>query len=183
LIFVVVLQVGALIGTIVFGNLVDKMGFKKVLVPLFFAGAIGLGLIGFTKNIIIMYLLIAIIGAASIGVQNIMSASISQYYPSEIRSTAIGSTMAFGRIGGIIAPVIIGILLTMNLQPQFNFGAIGTAALFGGIALLFVQEKHATYSLDLNMQNLESNKTASSSVSEGIGSVETEEIPTAETMR
>lgn len=145
LIFVVALQIGALVGTILFGNLVDKIGFKKVLVPLFFAGAIGLGVIGFTTNIFIMYLLVAMIGAASLGVQNIMSASISQYYPSEIRSTAIGSTMAFGRIGGVIAPVFIGVLLTMNLQPQYNFGVIGVASLLGGVALLFVQEKHASY--------------------------------------
>lgn len=153
LIFVVALQIGALVGTILFGNLVDKIGFKKVLVPLFFAGAIGLGIIGFTKNMFIMYLLIAMIGAASLGVQNIMSASVSQYYPADIRSTAVGSTMAFGRIGGVVAPVFIGVLLTMNLQPQYNFGIIGIASLLGGLALLFVQEKYAED--DSNLEGVE----------------------------
>ena len=145
LLFTAVMQIGAIVGTIVFGRLVDKLGFKKVLVPLFFAGAIALGLLGFTRSTVIVFALIAIIGAASFGVQNMANAFVSQYYSADIRSTAIGSTMAFGRIGGIVAPTLIGFLLTMNLQPQFNFGAIGIAALIGGIAMLFVQEKHAHY--------------------------------------
>lgn len=62
-----------------------------------------------------------------------------------MRATAVGSTMGFGRIGGIVASTFIGILLTLNLLPQYNFAAIGIAALVGGVAMLFVQERHAEY--------------------------------------
>ncbi|CAH0212632.1 aromatic acid/H+ symport family MFS transporter [Peribacillus simplex] len=143
--FIAVMQIGAIVGTIVFGRLVDKLGFKKVLVPLFFCGAIALSLIGFTKSPFIAYALISVIGAASVGVQNMSNAFVSQYYPTEMRSTALGSTMAFGRMGGIVAPIFVGILLTMNLQPQYNFAAIASAAVLGGFALLFVQEKYGDY--------------------------------------
>lgn len=98
--FIAVMQIGAIVGTIVFGRLVDKLGFKKVLVPLFFCGAIALSLIGFTNSPFIAYGLISVIGAASVGVQNMSNAFVSQYYPTEMRSTALGSTMAFGRMGG-----------------------------------------------------------------------------------
>ena len=60
--------------------------------------------------------------------------------------------MAFGRVGGIFAPTFVGILLTMNLSAQMNFTLIGTAALLGGIAILFVQEKHAFYHPDEAME-------------------------------
>ncbi|PGT85193.1 MFS transporter [Bacillus sp. AFS040349] len=143
--FTAVMQIGAIAGTIIFGRLVDKIGFKKVLVPLFFCGAIALSFIGLTNSMAIAFVLIAIIGAASVGLQNISNAFVSQYYPSSMRSTALGSTMAFGRIGGIVAPTFVGFLLAMNLLPQFNFVAIGGAALLGGIAMLFVQEKHGDY--------------------------------------
>ena len=73
------------------------------------------------------------------------NAFVASYYPVEIRSAALGSTMAFGRIGSILAPTYVAVLLTMNLQPQFNFIAIGIAAVFGMIALLFVNDKHADY--------------------------------------
>jgi AAHS family benzoate transporter-like MFS transporter len=33
----------------------------------------------------------------------------------------------------------------MNLQPQYNFAAIASAAVLGGFAMLFVQEKHGNY--------------------------------------
>ena len=145
LLFTAVMQLGAIVGTVVLGPLMDKIGFKKVLVPLFFSGAIALALIGYSKNTAIVFGLITIIGAATIGVQNLSNTFVSQYYPTHMRATALGSTMAFGRIGGILAPLIVGFLLSMNLQPQYNFGVIGIASLVGGLALLFVQEKHAVY--------------------------------------
>ncbi|WP_087972204.1 MFS transporter [Oceanobacillus rekensis] len=142
LMFTAVMQVGAILGTVIFGPLVDRLGFKKVLVPLFFGGAISLSFIGLTTSMFIAFVLIAIIGAASVGVQNLFNAVVSQYYPAEMRATAIGSTMAVGRIGGIVAPTFIGVLLSMGLQPQFNFTAIASAAVLGAFALLFVQVKH-----------------------------------------
>ena len=78
------------------------------------------------------------------------NAFVSQYYPTDMRSTAIGSTMAFGRMGGIVAPTFVGILLSMNLLPQYNFAAIASAAVLGGFAMLFVQEKHGNYNKEVD---------------------------------
>lgn len=145
LIFVAMMNVGAIVGTIVFGRLTDKWGFKKVMIPLYILGAIALSAIGLTKNAVLAYILIGIIGAASVGVQNISNAFVSQYYPPAIRSTGVGANMAFGRIGGIFAPTFVGILLTMNLPAEMNFTVIAMAAVLGGIAIFFVQEQYAYY--------------------------------------
>lgn len=146
-----VMQAGAIVGTLIFGPLVDKIGFKKVLVPLFFFGAIALSLIGFTKSTMVVFLLISIVGAASVGLQNLSNAFVSQYYPGTMRSTALGSTMAFGRIGGIVAPTFVGLLLTLNLDAQYNFAAIASAAVLGGFAMLSVQEKYGIYNKEKNI--------------------------------
>ena len=145
LLFVAVLQIGAIIGTMIFGNLIQYLGFKRVLIPLYLVGAVSLVLIGFSKNIYIAYGLIAIIGAASVGLQNMSNAYVAQYYSVDVRAAALGSTMAFGRIGSIVAPTYMGILLTFNLQPQFNFYAIGIAAIFGAIAMSLIRENRADY--------------------------------------
>lgn len=145
LLFVVALNAGAIVGTIIFGRLTDKWGFKKIMVPLYLLGFIALSAIGLTNNTALAYLLVGIIGAASVGVQNISNAFVSQYYQPEVRSTGVGAAMAFGRVGGIFAPTFVGVLLTMNLSAQMNFTFIGMAALLGGIAILFVQEKYAHY--------------------------------------
>ncbi|SFJ76693.1 MFS transporter, AAHS family, benzoate transport protein [Halobacillus dabanensis] len=145
LVFVAMMNVGAIVGTVVFGRLADKWGFKKVMVPLYIVGAIALASIGLTQKLILAYLLIGMIGAASVGVQNISNAFVSQYYPPSMRSTGIGAAMAFGRVGGIFAPTFVGVLLTLNMSPQVNFTVIAMAAVLGGVSILFVQEKHAYY--------------------------------------
>ena len=145
LMFVAVLQIGSIVGTLVLSNFIQKLGFKKVLIPLYFVGALSLALIGFSTNLYVAYFLIFLIGAATVGLQNMSNAFVAAYYPVETRSAALGSTMAFGRLGSILAPTYVAVLLTMNLQPQFNFIAIGIAAVFGMITLLFVNDKHADY--------------------------------------
>ncbi|HWL13788.1 MAG TPA: aromatic acid/H+ symport family MFS transporter [Ureibacillus sp.] len=145
LLFVAVLQIGAIIGTMIFGNLIQFLGFKRVLIPLYLVGALSLVLIGFSKNIYVAYGLIALIGAASVGLQNMSNAYVAEYYAVEVRAAALGSTMAVGRIGSIVAPTYMGILLTFNLQPQFNFFAIGIAAIFGAIAMGLIRESRANY--------------------------------------
>ena len=145
LMFVAVLQIGSIVGTLVLSNFIQKLGFKKVLIPLYLVGALSLAFIGFSTNLYVAYFLIFLIGAATVGLQNMSNAFVAAYYPVETRSAALGSTMAFGRLGSILAPTYVAVLLTMNLQPQFNFIAIGIASVFGMITLLFVNDKHADY--------------------------------------
>ncbi|QOV09403.1 MFS transporter [Viridibacillus arvi] len=148
LMFIVALQFGSIAGTMILGNLIKFLGFKRVLIPLYLVGAVSLTLIGFSKNIYLAYGLIIIIGAASLGLQNMSNAYVAEYYSVDVRAAALGSTMAFGRIGSIVAPTYMGILLTFNLQPQYNFFAIGIAAIFGALAMSFIREDHADYSLE-----------------------------------
>ncbi|MEG0383127.1 MAG: aromatic acid/H+ symport family MFS transporter [Solibacillus sp.] len=148
LMFIVALQFGSIAGTMVFGNFIKYFGFKRVLIPLYLVGAVSLTLIGFSKNIYVAYGLIVIIGAASLGLQNMSNAYVAEYYSVDVRAAALGSTMTFGRIGSIVAPTYMGILLTFNLQPQINFMAIGIAAIFGAIAMSFIREERADYTVE-----------------------------------
>ncbi|ONK22211.1 MFS transporter [Bacillus sp. VT-16-64] len=143
LLFLALLNVGAMIGTIAIGPLLDKYGAKKVLVPLFCSGALSLIFISVAKHIVLAYLLVGVIGAASIGIHNLLNPVVSQYYPPEIRSTALGVMMAFGRLGGILSPTLVGLLMSQNLTVQGNFMAISLACVIGAVAILLVQEKYA----------------------------------------
>lgn len=49
LVFLIVLQVGAIVGTLIIGKLCDKFGSKKLLVSLYIAGAISLSLLSLGK--------------------------------------------------------------------------------------------------------------------------------------
>ena len=141
--FLIALQGGAIIGTLIMGRLCDKYGSKKVLVPMYASGAIALTLLGFGGNMFVIYLFVAIAGAATIGSQNIVQAYVSQYYPANIRSTALGMASGIGRIGGMLGPIMGGFLLSITLPIHMNFIAFAIPGLIAAIALALVPVKHA----------------------------------------
>ncbi len=141
--FVIVLNVGAIFGTLVLGSLADKFGVKKVLVPMFVIASICLVLLGFKNNMFILYLLVAVTGACTMGAQNISYSFVSQYYPPLMRSTAVGFASGIGRIGGIIGPTFGGILLSLNLSIQMNFLSFAIPGVLAAIAFSFVPLKLA----------------------------------------
>lgn len=151
--FMIVLNIGAIIGTLILGGLADKFGVKKVLVPMFIMAAVSLTLLGFKNNMIVLYLLVLITGACTMGAQNISYAFVSQYYPSLMRSTAIGFASGIGRIGGIIGPTFGGILVSLNLSTQMNFLSFAIPGILAAIAFSFVPVKrtHHKNTIEINI--------------------------------
>ncbi|MEH6994361.1 MFS transporter, partial [Neobacillus drentensis] len=141
--FLIALQGGAIIGTLIIGRLCDKYGSKKMLVPMYASGAVALTLLGFGGNTLIIYLLVAIAGAATIGAQNIVQAYVSQYYPPSIRSTALGMASGVGRIGGMLGPLLGGFLLSISLPIHLNFITFAIPGLIAAAALSMVPLKNA----------------------------------------
>lgn len=153
--FLITLQGGAIIGTLIIGRLCDKYGSKKMLVPMYASGALALTLLGFGGNSAFIYLLVAIAGAATIGAQNIVQAYVSQYYPPYVRSTALGMASGIGRIGGMLGPLLGGFLLSISLPIHLNFIAFAIPGLIAAIALAMVPVKRAY--INENETNLKSN--------------------------
>lgn len=151
--FLIALQGGAIIGTLIIARLCDKYGAKKMLVPMYASGAVALTLLGFGGNTLLIYVLVAIAGAATIGAQNIVQAYVSQYYPASIRSTALGTASGIGRIGGMLGPLLGGFLLSISLPIHLNFIAFAIPGLIAAIALAIVPEKQAHYNKVANEMN------------------------------
>lgn len=136
--FMIVLNVGAIAGTLVLGKAADKWGVKRVLIPMFVVSALSLTLLGFGNNMAILLVLVFITGACTMGAQNISYSFVSQYYPSFMRSTAIGLASGVGRLGAIVGPTFGGVLLTMNLPVAMNFLFFAIPGLFAALAFTFV---------------------------------------------
>ena len=136
--FMIVLNLGAIVGTLALGKLADTWGVKRVLVPMFVVSALSLTLLGFGNNMAILLLLVAVTGACTMGAQNISYSFVAQYYPSHMRSTAIGLASGVGRMGAIVGPTFGGVLLTLGLPVQMNFLFFAVPGLFAALAFLFV---------------------------------------------
>ncbi|MFS0781201.1 MFS transporter [Bacillus sp. 1P06AnD] len=143
--FLISLQAGAIAGTLIVAWLCDRYGSKKMLVPLYALGAVSLILLGFGGSPIYIYVLVTIAGACTTGAQNLVQAYVSQYYPPNVCSTALGMASGIGRVGGIIGPLMGGFLLAQHLPIHMNFIAFAIPGVIASVALSLVPEKLAYY--------------------------------------
>jgi AAHS family benzoate transporter-like MFS transporter len=124
LVFLLALNIGGMLGAICGGFLADRFNLAKVLCCLFLSGAIALFLLSYSLPMVILYLCIAVAGAASIGGQILLLAYMSQFYSSNIRATGLGMALGVGRLGAILGPILCGWLLSLSLPINYNFIAL-----------------------------------------------------------
>lgn len=137
LMFMMVMNIGAVIGIVGGGILADRFHLKPVLMCLGMMGAV---VMSFQSNQFLLYILVFLAGAASIGSQMLLYSYVAQYYPLAVRSTGIGWSSAIGRMGAIIGPILIGSLLGMNLPAHFNFIAVGLPVLITAAVALIMHD-------------------------------------------
>lgn len=150
LVFLLALNVGGMVGSIGGGYLADRFNLAKVLCSLFFSGAVALFLLSYSLPMIVLYLCIAIAGAASIGGQILLLAYMSQFYSSNIRATGLGMALGVGRLGAILGPILCGWLLSLSLPINYNFIALAIPCM---IAIVSVSMIH--FSLKKNSTDVE----------------------------
>ena len=138
MLFLFALNIGGMIGAIGGGVLADKFHLKPVLTIMFTVGAIALILLGYNSPQAVLYGLIAIAGAATIGSQILLYTFVAQFYPAAVRSTGMGWASGIGRIGAIVGPVLTGALLTLELPHQMNFLVIAIPGVIAALAIFMV---------------------------------------------
>ncbi|MFC0252553.1 MFS transporter [Massilia consociata] len=137
--FVLVLNFGAVIGAVGGGWLADRFNIKYVLVAMYALAAVSITLLGYKVPTPVLFLLVGLAGASTIGTQIVTYAYAGQYYPMAIRSTGIGWASGVGRSGAILAPIVIGTLVGMALPLQHNFLAIAIPAVIAAIAVACIR--------------------------------------------
>jgi AAHS family 4-hydroxybenzoate transporter-like MFS transporter len=110
---------GAIVSTLVLGPTIARFGAGRVLATSFVIGAISIGVVG---GVPLSYgwtlLVLAVAGGGFIGSQLGLNGFAAAIYPAEVRSTGIGWALGVGRLGGILGPVIGGMLLGAGLPPH-----------------------------------------------------------------
>ncbi|MDE3738744.1 MFS transporter [Metapseudomonas resinovorans] len=136
--FLLALNFGGMFGAIAGGFLGDRFNLPKVVAAFFIVAAVSISLLGFKSPTPVLYLLIGIAGATTIGTQILLYATAAQFYGLAIRSTGLGWASGVGRNGAIVGPLLGGALLGINLPLQLNFMAFAIPGAIAALAMCFV---------------------------------------------
>ena len=136
--FLVVFNLGAVVGMLVIGTVADRIGSKRALIMSFLGAAASVALLSVALPPAAAYLLVWFAGAAVIGLPGVINGYVSKYYPVHVVATALGWSLGIGRLGAIAAPVVIGLLVGSTLGSAWNFFVIAFAALIGAFLSVFV---------------------------------------------
>jgi AAHS family benzoate transporter-like MFS transporter len=114
---------------------------KKISIT--FLGSVFLYMMTFKTSTEVLYLIIGAVGACTTGAQIVAYAYSGQFYPMSIRSTGVGMATGIGRLGAIVAPVLIGLIVSLDLPMTQNFLVISAAGLLGALALAFIDHSRS----------------------------------------
>jgi AAHS family 4-hydroxybenzoate transporter-like MFS transporter len=123
-------NLGSVAGTALGGRLVDRFDPHLILPLLFISGAVSVGALGYvTHSVMLLELLGALSGFfLGGGTSGLLSVAVL-IYPSAIRATGVGWAMAFGRMGQVTGPLVIGALMVRGLTISSIFVCCAIPAL------------------------------------------------------
>ncbi len=133
--FLLALNFGGMAGAILGGYLGDRYNLTKVMIGFFIAAGVSISLLGFNSPMPVLYLLLGVAGATTIGTQILLYAGAAQLYGLSIRSTGLGWASGIGRNGAIVGPLLGGALMGINLPLQLNFMAFAIPGVIAALAM------------------------------------------------
>lgn len=139
-----IFNVGAFFGIVLQGYFSSKIGLKKTisifLLLTFVLMASFKVFIGTDFLLIVYFLLGFSLQGGFVG----LYAVAARLYPTEFKTTGVGWAIGVGRLGGILAPVIGGLFISMGLTLSANFLIFSIPALFASILTYYISSKDIT---------------------------------------
>ncbi|MGO4338705.1 MFS transporter [Labrys sp. KB_33_2] len=129
---------GAFFGQAIAGRCIQRFGIIPTMVPAFILGAAATVGLGYSvASVPSAALCIGLVGLfLGIGTAGAI-AMAAEVYPTAIRATGVGLSMAVGRFGQVCAPYFVGQMLAIGALPSVIMITAAGAAIIGGIFVLF----------------------------------------------
>jgi len=136
--FLLVLNLGAVVGTLLVSLLADRFGPKVVTTLAFLSAAGAIFTLSLEPAVGLLYLVIAVAGFGTTGTQILVNGYVATHYSADSRATALGWSLGVGRIGAIFGPTLGGWLLTSELGLEWNFYGFAIPAVLGAAVIAAV---------------------------------------------
>jgi benzoate transport len=137
--FLLVLNVGAIVGLLVAGTVADRIGARTAGMIWFASGAVFLALLSVELPTAGLYLMCFLTGCFVFSAQVLVYAFTSANNPPHARATALGWSAGAGRIGAIVGPVITGALVTAGIAYPWGFYLFAVVGVLAALAFAVVR--------------------------------------------
>ncbi|MFF0013163.1 MFS transporter [Streptomyces sp. NPDC005374] len=129
--FLLMFNFGAVVGQLLISLAADRIGSKPIIVTTCLLAAAAVVLLSLRLPTAVLYGAVALGGVGAMGTQTFLLAYISKYYPARVGATAMGWALGFGRIGSMLAPPLLGLIIGAGLAYQWNFYALAVPGVIG----------------------------------------------------
>ncbi|MFF2089634.1 MFS transporter [Paenibacillus sp. NPDC058174] len=139
--YVLIITLAQLPGYFTAAYFIEKYGRKFVLVTYLTMTAVSAIWFGMASSEAMLVTAGISLSFFNLGAWGAMYAYTPELYPTSVRATGVGFAAAFGRVGGVIGPYLVGVLVTAGVSLTAVFVVFFIAILIGAATvLLFAPE-------------------------------------------
>lgn len=137
----VVINFGAMFGTIVFGFLGTRYNIKSLQVFFLLSTAVLVVVFGFSLGHLGLALILGlVVGIFGVGATAGLHTIAPMIYESSHRATGVGLAIGIGRLGSMSSPIVAGMLLDQGWKPTSLFFLVGVVLVISAIAVVLMKE-------------------------------------------
>lgn len=132
----VLMNVGGILGGLVFGYLASKSSARKVSPYLLVALFVSIVALGAMQSGLVLLMSGAFVtGFFLIGSMASLYAIVPQIYPARVRNTGTGLAIGFGRLGAVVGPYLAGLMIAAGWQRLAYYSVLALPVLISAIAV------------------------------------------------
>lgn len=136
-----IFNLGAIVGIPVQGYFSSRFGLKKSIGTLLLITAVLLGIFGLFSGSNLILVVLFFLGFGVQGSFVGLYAVAARMYPTAFRSTGVGWAIGMGRLGGIIGPVLGGLLVGLGFGMAQSFIFFALPSFIAGLITLKISAK------------------------------------------
>ncbi|MFD2446894.1 MFS transporter [Bacillus sp. CGMCC 1.16607] len=136
--YVLIMTLAQLPGYFTAAWLIERMGRKFVLITYLVGTALSAYFFGFAENLPLLITSGMFLSFFNLGAWGALYAYTPEQYPTNIRGTGAGMAASFGRIGGILGPLLVGYLVASGQEITTIFTIFCGSILIGVAAVFFM---------------------------------------------
>ncbi|EEL31655.1 MULTISPECIES: MFS transporter [Bacillus] len=139
--YVLIMTLAQLPGYFTAAWFIERLGRKFVLVTYLIGTACSAYLFGVADSLTVLIVAGMLLSFFNLGAWGALYAYTPEQYPTAIRGTGAGMAAAFGRIGGIIGPLLVGYLVAAQASLSLIFTIFCGSILIGALAVVILGQE------------------------------------------